>query len=194
MRKPAKQRITIEALAKPCDRLVTLEPADLMPLPPPYDEPRPIAEVSPEQRERIESSLDGVVAVAIPKPAGPEAEAEFVKKFLSGLEKLLTKENNWTFLQPLLHSLDYCVQVPDLQRLVPGLRGERAEGDLPADLQARGASPHHQPVHQEEDGPLRGTDGEHYRAQLHAPREARRAGLPVHAVPQVRPGLPPGHR
>ena len=29
---------------------------------------------------------------------------------MSGLKKLLTKENNWTFLQPLIHSLDYCVK------------------------------------------------------------------------------------
>jgi ferredoxin len=33
-----------------------------------------------------------------------------VKKFLEGLKKLFEKENNWTFLQPLVHSMEYCVK------------------------------------------------------------------------------------
>jgi len=40
----------------------------------------------------------------------PRMKRSFVRKFLSGLKKLLSKENNWTFLQPLVHSLDYCVK------------------------------------------------------------------------------------
>lgn len=105
-----KQKIKIEDFAKPSRQLVTLEPSDLMPLPPPYDESRPLKELSEEQRERYEASLDGIVGVGITKPASAKEEEEFVRKFLSGLKKLLTKENNWTFLQPLLHSLDYCVK------------------------------------------------------------------------------------
>ena len=105
-----KRKMKIEDFAKPARQLVTLEPSDLIPLPAPYDQPRPLKQLTEEQRERYEASLDGFVGVAITKPAGPEEEAEFIRKFLSGLKKLLSKENNWTFLQPLVHSLDYCVK------------------------------------------------------------------------------------
>jgi Fe-S oxidoreductase len=105
-----KTRISVKNMAKPDRQLATLEPSELMPLPPPYDEPRPIGELSDEQKARYETSLDGVVAVGVRKPQSPAEEEAFCRSFLSGLKKLLTKENNWTFLQPLMHSLDYCVK------------------------------------------------------------------------------------
>jgi ferredoxin len=105
-----KRKMKIGDFGRPARQLVTLEPSDLLPLPPPYDEPRPLKQLSEEQRERYEASLDGFVGVGITKPASVKEEEEFVRKFLSGLKKLLSKENNWTFLQPLVHSLDYCVK------------------------------------------------------------------------------------
>ena len=105
-----KQKIKIEDLSKPSEQLITLEPSDLMPLPAPYDEPQPLKELTADQKKRYEASLDGILAVAIPKPASAKEEEELVQKFLSGLRKLLTKENNWTFLQPLVHTLNYCVK------------------------------------------------------------------------------------
>lgn len=105
-----KRKMKIEDLSRPAQQLVTLEPSDLLPLPPPYDEPRPLKELTEEQRQRYEASLDGIVGLGVTKPANAQEEEEFVAKFLSGLKKLLSKENNWTFIQPLLHSLDYCVK------------------------------------------------------------------------------------
>jgi Fe-S oxidoreductase len=105
-----KRKMKIEDFAMPARQLVTLEPSDLIPLPAPYDQPRPLKQLTEEQRERYEASLDGVVGVAITRPASAKEEEDFVRKFLSGLKKLLSKENNWTFLQPLVHSLDYCVK------------------------------------------------------------------------------------
>jgi Fe-S oxidoreductase len=105
-----KRKIKIGDLARASSQLVKLDPADLMPLPSPYHEAQPISELSVEQRERYEASLDGVIAVAIPKPKSKQEEEEFVQRFLSGLKKLLSKDDNWTFLQPLVHSLDYCVK------------------------------------------------------------------------------------
>jgi Fe-S oxidoreductase len=105
-----KRKMKIGDFGRPARQLVTLEPSDLLPLPPPYDEPRPLKQLSEEQRERYEASLDGFVGIGITKPASAKEEEEFVRKFLSGLKKLLSKENNWTFLQPLVHSLDYCVK------------------------------------------------------------------------------------
>jgi len=92
--------------------LARVEPKDLMPLPHPCDNLNhpATAELTEEQKERYESSLDGIVAIAIPKPQNKAEEEELVGKFLDGLRKLFSKENNWTFLQPLMLSLEYCVK------------------------------------------------------------------------------------
>ncbi|MCX5818246.1 MAG: (Fe-S)-binding protein [Proteobacteria bacterium] len=103
----------IEDISKKSEQLIRIKPEDLMPLPCPYDTPDAdpaIRELTQDQKNRYEASLDGVLAIGIPKPETKEKEEELIKKFLSGLAKLLTKENNWTFLQPLLHSLEYCVK------------------------------------------------------------------------------------
>jgi Fe-S oxidoreductase len=105
--------LRIEDLSKKTEQLVTINKSDLIPLPYPYDKPEKdpaMRELSPEQRERYDASLDGVVAVGIPRPKTKEDEEAFIQKFLSGLAKLFEKENNWTFLQPLYHSLEYCVK------------------------------------------------------------------------------------
>ncbi len=88
--------------------LVDIE--DLAELPHPYtDFNKTWKELRDEVKEKVEL-VDNTVAVGFPKPETPEEEAELVKKFLAGVEKLLTKENNWTFLQPLLLSLEHCAK------------------------------------------------------------------------------------
>jgi len=96
----------------PETQLARVEPKDLMPLPYPCDnmDQKAVKELTEEQRGRYESSLDGIVAVAIPKPQNKAEEEELIEKFLDGLRKLFSKENNWTFLQPLLLSMEYCVK------------------------------------------------------------------------------------
>ncbi len=87
---------------------------ELTPLPPPYDkiEEQPgFKRLTEDQAERLVHNLDGVVSTAaLPEPQDKEEEEKYVGQFLSGMKKLLSKENNWTFLQPLLLSLDYCAQ------------------------------------------------------------------------------------
>jgi Fe-S oxidoreductase len=107
-------RVKVEDIGKNPERPLThIDPQDLMPLPPPYDkideEPK-WKEVKPEQKDAVVSNLDDTIAVGFPKPKTKEEEDELVRKFLSGLEKLLTKEDNWTFLQQLLLSLDHCAK------------------------------------------------------------------------------------
>jgi len=107
-------RVKIEDISKnPGRQLTHIDPQDLMPLPPPYDkvdeEPK-WKEIKPEQKEAVESSLDDTIAVGFPRPKTREEEEKLVEKFLSGLRKLLTKEDNWTFLQPLLLSLEHCAK------------------------------------------------------------------------------------
>lgn len=85
----------------------------LMPLLPPYDRPemeRPFAKVKEAWREKYCTSLDGFVGIdTLQRPQSREEEAEFIRKFLSGLEKILSDANSG-MLQPLLLSLDYCAK------------------------------------------------------------------------------------
>ena len=103
----------IKDIDKECEQLVNITPDDLMPLPYPYDQPdaQPaFGQLTADQKSKYEASLDGFLAIGIPKPTSKEEEKELVRKFLAGLEKIFSKENNWTFLQPLHHSLEYCVK------------------------------------------------------------------------------------
>lgn len=51
-----------------------------------------------EQKENTACILDDVCVLNIPKPKTPQEEEELVNKFLTGMRKLFSKENNWTFL------------------------------------------------------------------------------------------------
>lgn len=93
--------------------LTHLENRDLMPLPPPLDDPAadpPSKPLSAQARERYECGLDDTCALSLPQPKTPEEEARLVARFLSGLEKLFTRANNWTFLQPLLLTMEHCAK------------------------------------------------------------------------------------
>ncbi len=85
----------------------------LMPLPAPYDD---IADLPPRKilnqnvAGKIDTSLDGFSALGLVRPQTPQEEHEFVERFLSGLQKLLSADNNWTFLEQLQLSLDHCAR------------------------------------------------------------------------------------
>ena len=61
-----------------------------------------------EREVRVHSGR--YLAVNIPQPKTREEEQELVRKFLSGLDKLFTRENNWTFLQPLVLTMEHCAK------------------------------------------------------------------------------------
>ncbi len=93
------------------DPLTHLENIDLMPLPAPLDSPEKDhawAALSQQANDKYECGLDNTCALNLPQPKTPEEEKQLVGKFLSGLDKLFTKENNWTFLQPLLLTMEHC--------------------------------------------------------------------------------------
>ncbi|MFC2041281.1 (Fe-S)-binding protein [Chloroflexota bacterium] len=92
------------------EQLAHIDTDDLMPLPFGVGADDQIKPMTEEQRASVECSLDGVSALNIPKPKNKEEEEALVNKFLDGLDKLLSKENNWTFLLPLLLSLNYCAK------------------------------------------------------------------------------------
>ena len=104
--------IRVEDISKPGEQMAILDPKDFMPLPYPYDEDgaRPMKQLTDDQRNRYECSFDGIVGTGILKPGSKEEEERRVKAFLEGLKKLLSEENNWTFLQPLMLSLKYCAK------------------------------------------------------------------------------------
>jgi len=106
------KKVKVEDICKPCEQMGNVLAKDLMPLPYPYTEDglQPIKPLTEDQRSRYECSLDGIAAVGMLKPESKEEEERRVKSFLDGLRKLLSPENNWTFLQPLTLSLKYCAK------------------------------------------------------------------------------------
>jgi Fe-S oxidoreductase len=66
--------------------------------------------LSVQVKERCECGLDGTCALNLPRPKSREEEEALVIKFLAGVEKLFSKENNWTFLQPLLLTMEHCTR------------------------------------------------------------------------------------
>ena len=91
--------------------LIHLQNEDLMPLPEPLESPavdHPWPPLSDAYRASHECGLDDACAVNIPQPKSKEDEEKLVAQFLSGLQKLFSQENNWTFLQPLLLTMEHC--------------------------------------------------------------------------------------
>jgi Fe-S oxidoreductase len=107
-----KKSINPSDMASPTERLCTIGPGELAPLPPPYEDfnAEVIPPLKPEKVKSIEACLDDTVAIGIPKPATKEEEEALVRQFLSGLRKLFEKENNWAFLQPLTLSMEHCAK------------------------------------------------------------------------------------
>ncbi|TKJ30230.1 MAG: 4Fe-4S ferredoxin [Chloroflexi bacterium B3_Chlor] len=92
------------------EQLLELTSLDWMTLPCPSDQPLSIRPLPDEQRSQIEHSLDGISALGIPKPTSKGEEDGLVQSFLNGLRKLLSHDDNWTFWQPLVYSLESCVK------------------------------------------------------------------------------------
>ena len=61
--------------------------------------------------DKFDGAIDGVLAAGVPKPKSKEEEQqEIINKFIEGVKKLFSKQNNWTFLQPLLLSMEHCAR------------------------------------------------------------------------------------
>ena len=108
----SKKKVKVADISKPTEQMATLDLKDLMTLPYPLTEDglKPMKSLTEDQKCRYECSLDGICAVGMLKPESKEEEERRVKAFLEGLKKLLSQENNWTFLQPLMLSLKYCAK------------------------------------------------------------------------------------
>ena len=107
-----KQPASLKSIATGDGPLSHVENEDQIPLPPPFDklEEEPRIRRLPDKVTEEFVCLDDTILVKVPKPQTKEEEEKLVNQFLSGLRKLLTPENNWTFLQPLIMSLDHCAR------------------------------------------------------------------------------------
>jgi Fe-S oxidoreductase len=120
--KSLRKKVKLKDFGKQVEQLIELKWEDLTPLLHPWGRPKsqsPIRRLTDEQKLQYDSSLDGIVALGIPKPKNIQQEEEFIKKFLSGLEKLFSKENNWTFLQPLILSIENCAGCQNCSEVCP---------------------------------------------------------------------------
>ena len=109
-----KKKIKLSDMSRQAhEALVHLDNQDLMPLPPPFDDSTTEPEWTPlsaQAHENYECFLDNTCAVSFPQPKTKSEEEELVGKFVSGLEKLFKRENNWTFLQPLVLTMEHCAK------------------------------------------------------------------------------------
>jgi Fe-S oxidoreductase len=108
-----KPHVRVADIAGPSRQLLRIENGDLMPLPPPVDCPHrepPWREVSEEARQRFEASLDNTLVLNVPRPQSRAEEQGIIRRFLVGLRKLFSREDNWPFLQPLLLSMEHCAK------------------------------------------------------------------------------------
>lgn len=105
--------IRVEDISRPNHRLTDLSQNLLVPLPPPYDKvdalPARKALSDPVLANR-DGSLDGFLAVGMPRPKTEREEQQLVERFVAGLNRLLSSEDNWTFLEQLTLSLDHCAR------------------------------------------------------------------------------------
>ena len=112
--KTQSRRVRLQDVSRRTEEpLVTVNAEDLMPLPPPLNKGEakpPYSPLSEEQKKRVECGLDGVSALSLSKPENREEEEKLVEQFLAGLQKLLSQNDNWTFWQPLMQSLESCVR------------------------------------------------------------------------------------
>ena len=106
-----KKNFKIEDVSKAKGQWSHIDVKELMPLPKPMDNPEDEPDwkpISDSAKEKYECGLDDTIILDIPKPANKEEEDKLVQKFLDGLAKLFSEENNWPFLRPLMLSMEHC--------------------------------------------------------------------------------------
>lgn len=103
--------IRIEDIGRPTDQLTDGALGHLVPLPPPYDATDGLPtrkRLSDQAITDCDSSLDGFLAVGMSRPKNKAEEQRLIERFIAGLDRLVSSEDNWTFLQQLTLSLDHC--------------------------------------------------------------------------------------
>jgi len=105
-----KQPKSVKDISKGDGPLTWIDVQKQVPLPPPFDkleEEPPFAPLKEGTAEKC-MVLDDTVAVGIPNPETKEEEERLVNQFLDGLRKCFSEDDNWTFIQPLMLSMEHC--------------------------------------------------------------------------------------
>ena len=82
-----KKDIKIQDISKPGTQLLDMDNSDLMPLPPPFDDPAREPDwkaLTDQARESYEAITDNTLLVNIPKPKDKEEEQKYIRQFHSG--------------------------------------------------------------------------------------------------------------
>ncbi len=102
--------IKISDISKNTEILASVPNEDLMPLPSWDIDENEWAAIPDETKEKWACILDDVSILPIPNPKSVQEEEELVNKFIDGMRKSFTKENNWTFLSMLETSMENCAK------------------------------------------------------------------------------------
>jgi Fe-S oxidoreductase len=109
--KKKHEHFRLEDIARPTPQWAHVEDSDLMPLPAPLDNPdsEPAwRSLGDEKRGKYEASLDDTLVLDVPKPQTREEEEQLTRRFLEGLAKLFSRQDNWPFLRPLILTMELC--------------------------------------------------------------------------------------
>ena len=103
-----------EDIARDTGVLAPLDRDHLPPLPATFD-----GAVAPARKtSAVDCTLDEYSALGLPAPAVLD-EAALVRDFAGALRKLLSEDDNWTFLQQLTLSLDHCARCDSCAEACP---------------------------------------------------------------------------
>lgn len=104
-----KKEISIRDVTTKEGKLTTVGMDDCINLPVDFA-PIEWESISDTVQDRSCRLLDDVSVLRIPKPQGPQEEEELVNRFLNGMRKLFSADDNWAFLSILETSMNYCAQ------------------------------------------------------------------------------------
>ena len=156
-----KKNVHIDDFTRPGGQVTELDPAEFMPLPPPYDkfEKPPIKKLTDDQRKRMDATLDGVVAIGLQAPGDPRG-GEGLRRKIPGRDRKALLRGRQLDLSPAPHAHPRVLrEVPDLLRRLSGLRLQRSPGHLPAHDAARTPAADRQHVRQEGASPPQEVQG-----------------------------------
>lgn len=103
------QELTFNDLSREEGQLTTVDVNTLRPMPVDY-QTYPWKVITDAQKQQYCCLLDDINVLLIPVPQTKAEEEELVNRFLDGVRKLFTPENNWTCLAMLDTTMDYCAQ------------------------------------------------------------------------------------
>jgi Fe-S oxidoreductase len=104
-----RKELKINDISKNTEKLTSVDVEDLMPLPGDFDDTE-WKKLPEETKNQYACILDDVCILPVPVPKTKEEEEELVNKFINGMRKLFSNENNWTFKSILETTMDHCAR------------------------------------------------------------------------------------